>query len=91
MGTEYVHSKPPLTEITITKGSTTTINIPHITSALTIGNTLQINMRQRTGTELNFVSLKNGGSSTEVIIDGNDLTSGDYELILESYDVANSV
>ena len=48
-------------------------------------------MRQRTGTELNFVSLKNGGSSTEVIIDGNDLTSGDYELILESYDVANSV
>ena len=50
MGTEYVHSKPPPTDITITKGSTTTIDVPHITSALTIGNTLQMNMRQRTGT-----------------------------------------
>ena len=91
MGTEYVHSISPPTEITITKGSTTTIDIPHVTSALTIGNTLQINMRQRFETDLNFVSFKNRISLTEVIIDSNDVTDGDYELILESYDESNSV
>ena len=63
-----------------------TLNIPHITSSLTIGNTLQIDMRQRSGAELSFVSLSNGASSTDVTIDGNDLALGDYELILESFD-----
>ena len=67
------------------------MKIPHITSALTIGNTLQINMRQRNGTELHFVSLSNTDSFTEVIIDGNDLTNGNYELVLESYDEASGV
>ena len=45
MGTEYVRAEPLATEITLELGSTATLNIPHITSALTIGNTLQINMR----------------------------------------------
>ena len=45
MGTEYVHAETQPTEITIEQGVTYNFNIPHITSALTIGNTLQINMR----------------------------------------------
>lgn len=64
MGTEYVHTVPPPTEITIEEGSITTLNIPHITSALTIGNTLDINIRQRSGTELDFVSFINNDSFT---------------------------
>ena len=82
MGTEYVHREPPPTEITVTKGSSMTIDIPHITSALTIGNTLKINMRQKNGNELNFVSLSNNISSTHVIIDAFNVASGEYELLL---------
>ena len=70
---------------------TYTLNIPHITSALTIGNNLQIDMRQRSGAELSFVSLSNGASSTRVTIDGNGRALGDYELILESFDQASGV
>ena len=86
MGTEYVRTEAPPTEIELKQGSTMTLNIQHIRSALTIGNTLQINMRQRSGTELNFISLTNNFSSTDLIIDGNSLTPGDYELFLESFD-----
>ena len=45
MGTEYVRNEATPTEIILEQGSTKTIKIPHITSALTIGNTLQVNMR----------------------------------------------
>ena len=64
MGTEYVHTEAPPTEITLEKGSTKTIDIPHITSALTIGNSLQINMRQQIGKELDFVNLINTSTLT---------------------------
>ena len=57
MGTEYVRTETPPTEITLIQGSTATIDIPHITSALTIGNTLEVNIRQQIGAELDFVSL----------------------------------
>ena len=67
------------------------MEIPHVTSALTIGNTLKINMRQRSGAELNFVSLSNASSSTTVTISDNNLSLGDYELVLESFDEANTV
>ena len=40
MGTKYEHNEPPPTEITLEKGSTKTFDISHITSTLTIGNTL---------------------------------------------------
>ena len=40
MGTEYVRSEAPPTDITLEQGSTVTLDIPHIHSALTIGNTL---------------------------------------------------
>ena len=57
MGTEYVRNETPPTDITMIQGSTTTIEIPHITSALTIGNTLSIKMRQQIGAEFDFVRL----------------------------------
>ena len=92
MGTEYVRNEAPPTDITLEQGSTTALNIPHIYSALPIGNTLQINMRQQSGAELSFVSLSNLASLTKVKIDGSNLTNlGDYELVLESFDEANTV
>ena len=92
MGTEYVRNEAPPTEITLEQGSTTTLNIPHIYSALEIGNNLKISMRQRSGAELSFVSLSNLALSTSVTIDGSSLTIiGNYELVLESFDEANTV
>ena len=52
---------------------------------------MQINMRQQSEAELDFVNLVNTSTSTEVTIDGNSLASGDYELVLESFDEANAV
>ena len=52
---------------------------------------MQINMRQQSEAELDFVNLVNTITSTEVTIDGNSLASGDYELVLESFDEANTV
>ena len=91
MGTKYEHNEPPPTEITLEKGSTKTFDISHITSTLTIGNTLQINIRQRSGFEHVFVSLFNNDDSTTVTIKGNGLSVGSYELELESFDEASSV
>ena len=49
-------------------------------------------MRQQSGAELSFVSLSNLASLTKVKIDGSNLTNlGDYELVLESFDEANTV
>ena len=47
MGTEYIRSEEIPTQIELEQGTTTTLAIPHITSAFTIGNILQINMRQK--------------------------------------------
>ena len=47
MGTEYVRSQAPPTEVELAEKSTKVITIVHITSALSIGNTLQINLRQQ--------------------------------------------
>ena len=89
MGTKYEHNEPPPTEILLEKGSTMTFDISHITSTLTIGNTLSINVRQKSGFEHNFVFLSNNSDSTTITINGNDISIGSYELILESFDEAS--
>ena len=54
-GTEYVREEVIEETLEIQSGTTRTLQIPHIYSALEIGNTLAINIRQRSGSELNFV------------------------------------
>ena len=53
-----------------------------------IGNQLAINLRQKAGSELSFVTLKNDASSTDVAINTTDLINGEYNLVLESFDTA---
>ena len=48
-------------------------------------------MRQQTGAELDFVSLKNTATSTEITINASSLAYGSYEIVLESFDLANTV
>ena len=52
-----------------------------------IGNDLAINLRQKTGEELSFVSLVNGTISTYVILYTAGVAPGEYSLVLESYDL----
>ena len=54
-GTEYVREEVIEETLEIQSGATITLQIPHIYSALEIGNTLAIYMRQRLGSELDFV------------------------------------
>ena len=90
MGTEYVRDEEILTEMVLEQGIMDTIAIPHITSALTIGNTLQINLRQKSDSVLDFVSFSNTLGFTDVIFSGEQ-TPGTYVLVLESFDEASSV
>ena len=60
--------------------------MPHIYSESTIGNVLAVNMRQKVGSELSFVTFANGATSTDVIINSNGVSPGVYNLVLQSYD-----
>ena len=88
MGTRYLRDQTLASEVEINSTETIVIPINHIYSdeEFKIGNTLSINLRQATESELAFVSLSNGPSSTEVIINPTGVANGSYTLILESYD-----
>ena len=87
MGTRYLRNSPVSESITVTHQSSETFLVEHIYSEETIGNVLAINLRQKIGTELSFVTFVNGQDSTEVIIESTNISPGDYTLILESFDM----
>ena len=47
---------------------------------------MAINLRQKAGSELAFVTVSNGATSADVIIDAMDVPEGKYQLVLESFD-----
>ena len=71
--------------------TTNTLSVPHIYSESTIGNVLAVKMRQKVGSELIFVTLTNGTSSTGVNINTIGVSPGVYPLVLQSYDTAGGV
>ena len=56
-----------------------------------IGNILNINLRQTSGAELAFVTLTEETGKTTVNFDTNGISTGEYSLILESFDLNSSV
>ena len=61
--------------------------MPHIYAEEDIGNVLAINLRQRQGSELDFVTFVEHDGHTDVVFDAANLVSGQqYTLILESFD-----
>ena len=64
------------------------MQVEHIRGKYTYANVLAINLRQKTGEELSYVTLANSSSEamTEVIIDTAGLPLSNYTLVLESYD-----
>ena len=65
--------------------------LPHIEAIYPIGNTLNIEARQLSGSELSFVTLSHQSTGTEVTIDPDLTTAGTYELKIESLDLNSSV
>ena len=57
----------------------------HIYSEFEIGTELSINLRK--STELSFVTLTEKDGKTQVSIDTQGVSVGDYDLILESFNV----
>ena len=52
---------------------------------------LDINLRQKAGTEILWVTLEQGSSTTRIVIVPTAVAPGDYTLILQSFDNNGSV
>ena len=63
MGTEYVRIGSVPTSISVEQTENELIAVNQIYSKLTIGNTLDINLRQKAGTEFIWVTLIQGSPS----------------------------
>ena len=74
MGTQYIRDETLPETIEIDSEGLMTLTIPNIYSAMSIGNQLDIKLRQASGSELSFVSLKEQIGSTLVQIDVNEAT-----------------
>ena len=57
MGTQYIRNEDPPKTLEIEKDSLSTLTIANIYSAYSIGNHLNINLRQSLRNELSFVTL----------------------------------
>ena len=86
MGTKYVRDQTLSETIEIFKDKIHELTIPNIYSEISIGNLLDINLRQASGNELSFVTLSELNDYTLVIIDTNGLQDNEYKLVLESFD-----
>ena len=86
MGVQYVHStkEPPKTLEVLSEGMHT-LQIENISAAQTIGNTLDIVVKQQDDSELSWVTLRQG-DPTEVQLSFDGLSPGDYLLNLQSFD-----
>ena len=92
MGTAYIRDEPLTDTAEVTIGSTTSLTVPHVYAEDTIGNTLAIDLRLSATSELTSVTFVNGATSTDIIIDGANLSAGtSYTLELESFDTNGKV
>lgn len=88
MGSEYIRVGSLPDSIFMYTGDTQTLTLDAITSKYTIGNTLDIRLRQKAGEERSFVSITQGDPHTiEVAPQTSDTFEGD--IYFESID-ANS-
>ena len=87
-GTRYIRDDPLKSTIEIPANSSSVLSVLHVHAEDVIGNHLDIDLRQKAGLELSFVTLKNGSSSTDVAINTTGLIPGEFNLVLESFDSA---
>ena len=87
-GTKYVHLTPVPSTLWILQDTTYLLSIDNIVAdaSLPIGNTLDIKMRQRSGSEQAWVTITQGSPTVVSFTPTNTLAVGQYSVILESYD-----
>ena len=73
----------------MTRGLVSTISVGKIYSVYQIGNTLDIKLRQKT--DFDFVIFDEKENHTDLSIDGEGITPGTYNLIIESFDSNSNV
>ena len=88
-GTKYVRDDSVPTSLTVTRGLVSTISVGKIYSVYQIGNTLDIKLRQKT--DFDFVIFYEKENHTDLSIDGEGITPGTYNLIIESFDSNSNV
>ena len=84
-GTKYVRNGDPvITSIEIVLNQIQTISIERIQPSITIANQQDIKLRQISN--LDFITITENASSSDVLIDTTGQSIGEYTLILESFD-----
>ena len=87
MGTRYIRTTPLTDLVEVDTDSSATLEVENIFSEEDIGNILDIQLRQKGGSELPFVTLGPGGAASySILIDTSGVAAGDYNLALESID-----
>ena len=95
MGTKYLRSTPIDSEVSVKLGETVTLVVEDIAVDPTypISNTIDPQIRQSAGTELDWVSIVQQTGASDVVIDATKigLAVGDYQITLEAFDGVSSV
>jgi hypothetical protein len=58
-GTRYIRDEPLKSTLKIKSGDQSVFSVPHIHSEDVIGNQLNVELRQKPGSELSFVNFRN--------------------------------
>jgi len=88
--TEYLRDTAVPKTIEVTAGDTSTLSVQNIYSVYDIGKTLYIQLRQKSGAELDMVTIIQG-SPALLRISLSKLAGGSLTLIVQSYDDNSSL
>ena len=84
--TDFVRDVSVKDSIIVKSGMKGTLDVNHVYSSINLPISFSIDLRQKFGSELTFVTLTNSISSTNVEIDATFLPTGEYTLVLEAFD-----
>jgi hypothetical protein len=89
-GTRYIRATDPPSSITLDTCSKT-LTVSHVYAEDVIADTLEINLKQKTGFELSWVNIINSSRSADVKINAIGVPPGTYSLVLESVDTISAL
>ena len=90
-GTRYIRKELIKNTFNILTDAQSVIKVPHVFAEDVIGDKLAIDLRQKVGSELPFISFRNGIDSTDVLINAVGVKPGSYSLLLESFDTNSAL